>query len=144
MFTVFINLALNLTLIHTLRQGALALSTSISAVINSMALLYFLKYKMKIIPLRKLAVLLIRQLPVWIALSLFLLIVEFSLDDMINILAERITAALKSNLIVRYTSMIRVLIGTCGGIIIYFTFAYILKIQEVRIFSSVMNRFKRK
>jgi hypothetical protein len=68
----------------------------------------------------------------------------YSLDNFVDILAEIITGALNSNMIVRYRSMVRVLIGSVGGIIIYFASAYYLKIPEVNVFSLVLGRFKRK
>ena len=142
--TVMINLALNLALIHTLRQGALALSTSASAVINGVTLLYFLRYKMKTIPLRKFMISLSRQLPLWLSLAAFLFISEYYLSGMLDAAAEFITEVLNSHLIVRYRSMVRVLLGSIGGIFIYFTFAYYLRIPEANVFFSILERFKKK
>ncbi|MDH5657324.1 MAG: hypothetical protein OEZ34_15540, partial [Spirochaetia bacterium] len=114
------------------------------ALLNGLALLYFLKYKIKEISIKKLLFSLFRQFPLWLSLLLYLLIMEYYLHAFLDSLGDSITELLNSELNARYRSMVHVAFGVTGGMILYLALARYMNLAEANVFFSVLERFKRK
>jgi putative peptidoglycan lipid II flippase len=141
--TVIVNFTLNLILIHSMRQGALALSTSLAALLNGGLLLYTARTKLGGFEWGRMRVSLMRQIPLWILLSLYLISLKSLFDGPIRGVGSSLAALMNSEVIVRYEALSFVGFGISGGLLLYLTSARLLRIREMETLLGFTKRKNR-
>ncbi|MBI3394327.1 MAG: murein biosynthesis integral membrane protein MurJ [Spirochaetia bacterium] len=140
MTIVPINFVLNVVLIQFLFQGGLALSTSISAFLTASVLLLKLSKRMEI-PYAAFALSVVRQIPLWAGLGIFLLLLEGPaaawLDNWGHLISH------KSHLSARYVGLIHVVAGGVVGGILYLSAGHFLRLPEMAVLTGFVQRRRR-
>ncbi|MCB1167431.1 MAG: polysaccharide biosynthesis C-terminal domain-containing protein, partial [Leptospiraceae bacterium] len=137
MFTVAINLCLNLILIPFLEHGALALSTSTTSFLNCMALLYLLRKKIHRIPWNELGSRIKALMPLWLSLAATVCVMLLLLAHM-DFWNLTDPSAIEASL--RGRSMWMIVIGSIGaGSVVYLALALLLRNREIAVIRSLFR-----
>ncbi len=141
MTIVPVNFILNILLIPFLRQGGLAMSTSICAALTTLILGWRLQ---RTIPwdIPRLSGLVLRQLPVWTALLVILAFVEGPLAGYLDFLGANVPGSAK--LLPRHVGLVHVLAGGVGGGLLVLGLARLLGLREMAIIVSTLRRKRAK
>lgn len=121
---VLINLAMNLVLVHPMEQGGLALSSSVSAALNSVFLYGALRRHVDGLTMKEAGLSVLRQLPGYLLLILFLFAVKAALPSVMQ------GAGLNSQN-PRTFAAIAVVLGAGGGGLIYLACGFLLNLPEL-------------
>lgn len=121
---VLVNLCMNLVLVHPMAQGGLALSSSISACLNSVLLYAALRRHIDGLTIHEAAVSLLRQLPGYGLLIGFLLAVKVWLPDLL-------TAAGIHSASPRTFAAVAVALGGGGGGLLYLASGFAMNLPEL-------------
>lgn len=142
MIVVVINFLLNLTLVHWLQQGGIALSSSITAAINSNLLLFGIRNRIGTIPWKKLFLTLLSLSRLWISISVLLWLLSryaWGWLDSYTILIPGFTGELAP----RYEGLVRTVAGVGMTIIVYISMSILLRVEQVDVFLSILRRGKK-
>ena len=129
---IALNLCLNLILVGPLQQGGLALSTAVCSLVTAFFLLILLRRKMQAIPLGNLARSLGRQAPLWFVLLLYILLVRYALGGFYPEWGGALARFFSSPAAPRYSALVEIAISIPPAMLLYFTLAYVLKLEELR------------
>ncbi len=140
MGVVIINFLLNLVLVQFLYQGGIALSSALTALLNSSLLLYSLRKRVGEIPWKRFFNLVVRMLILWILISSFLALLRFSGSDLVKELLSGILTGSSLRLLPRYSGLVMTLLGVAGTGFLYIGGSVVLNIEQMRIFTSVLNK----
>ncbi len=140
---VIINFFMNLVLIQFLAQGGLALSSAVSALLNSVMLFRGLRSKMDEIPFRKLLEFLNKAAPLWIFIILFLFTVKFILHPWLDAAGQIFADFAGPKEYARYKGMTVVIPSLILTMFFYFYGARLLKLEQMEMMLSALKR-KRK
>lgn len=134
MVVVLINFSLNLSLVGYMQQGGLALSTAICAFINFGMLLVSFRKKISELPYLLLLKRLSRQIPLWLFVFLYLFSLLHVFNEPIESAGRFFAGIAGSKELPRYTGSAYILIGVGGVLPFYFLFAWLLNLDEWRVF----------
>lgn len=141
MMIVPVNFLLNVLLIPFFQQGGLAMSTSVCAALTTIVLGWRLG---KTIPwdLPHLSGQLLRQVPVWTLLLVFLAVMQGPAGGFLDAVGRGLPGSAK--LIPRHIGLVHVLAGGVGGGLLVLCFGWLLKLKEMEVIISVFRRKSRK
>lgn len=145
---VLLNLLMNIVLIPVLQHGGLSLSTSISAFLNTILLIYYLKHKPIEFDFKDLLIFFKKIFILILVLMLFLFMINqifyfpyqekrFSLEFLTSNHFEHIIPPSRKE------ALIVLIIGIGGSLIIYFFIAQFLLKKEFQVISSIFNKNKK-
>jgi len=137
--TVFMNLCLNVILAPHYAQAGLAISSSITGLINALLLLFLLRNKIKFsfVSLWKRMLVLF---PLWVLLAFFAALTIYLFEPFRESTGLMIASFFHSNAVARYSAVLPVLIAAAGGGLLYLGVAYLLKIKEMDAIRSIVKR----
>lgn len=135
-----INFILNVSLVHFLFQGGIALSTAVTAILHSSILLYYLQKRMGKLPFQKLLSEIGKMTPLWILVSVYLLIQTMVLGPWINESGSTVASWLNSPVIPRFQGMMHVFLGFFVSLGLYFGLSRVLKPSPMYILLGALNR----
>lgn len=121
---VLINLGMNLILVHPMAQGGLALSSSISACLNSVLLYAALRKHVSGLTMKEAGQSILRQLPGYLLLAGFLLAVKLWLPDLLAIAGYPAPG-------VRTFAAAAVILGAGGGGLLYILSGFLMNLPEL-------------
>lgn len=138
--TVIVNLLLNITLIHSMQHGALALSTSVSATLNTVLLYVTAKKKLQRSDAGEFFRSCVRQLPLWGALALYLYLLKHVFSGELEWIGSNLIGSGKTGLTVRETALLNVGVGIAGGMALYFGLAIGIGNRELKVFGGFLRK----
>ncbi len=136
------NFVMNISLVHWLAHGGIALSTAITAAIHFLQMMFYLQKKHISLPWEKFRDFLRRSLILWVILGAFLFFVDTYLTELSYHWGSQLMQAFGSTQWPRYRIVPKVFIGTGGGLLLYLTAASVLKNKEMQIFSGFFRKAK--
>ena len=139
---IVVNLALNLVLVHYLKQGGLALSTALGAMLTAVLLTRALRRKMEAIRWRDLARSLIKPVLLWAVILVFLLVLRHALAEQGIALAwGRVIAGwFDSPHIPRYTGLVHVAVSIPSVMVLYLGLAYVMGVEQLNVLRQLRRR----
>ncbi len=143
--SISVNLGLNLTLVHFMQQSGIALSTSIAAFVQTVQLAYYLKKRHQAISLDALYPFFVRSIPLWIVMTIYLLLIQYFFVNPSHQIGSYIIKFLhKENLNpidqMSYYIFPKIFLGVGGGLCLYFSHALIKKSKEMQ---TILGIFKK-
>ncbi|MCS7204910.1 MAG: murein biosynthesis integral membrane protein MurJ [Leptospiraceae bacterium] len=154
LFVVVSNLILNLLLIPFLQHGGLALSTSLSSLLNFILLIYFLRFKAIKLPFDLLKDFLKKQAILMILMFLFLSVVlfwfpfpfqenRFDVDFLFQLnQLDHETLKAPEEIPSRWVSLWVLVLAIGGSILLYFSLSKVYLKEEMNIILSYLQRKK--
>lgn len=139
---VGLNFVMNLALIPFFAQGGLALSTSITSLLNTVYLTYKLREKMPLMPFRILINSLKKQALLFLGLIVFLLLISSFLRPLADAAGAKIARLLDPSNAPRYAAGVIVLIGGAGGALLYLGAGFALRLSELDVFRGLLKKKK--